>query len=160
MEDIGLVGDSVVCWIGYISSPCTRHIRLTQELDELVRSSNKSRGKYSTKAGDEVTTPNQIADANNINIWHQGWMSEKDIGLVGDSVVCWINYISSLQIGHIRLTKELDELVYTKIRKARAPKKTKVFMLLTLMNRVPNLDLLQKKNNNRLCRCFLCKAKV
>jgi len=121
---------------------------------------------------------NQIADEGWTNIWHQRWFSAIDIGLEGDVVGYFSNFISSLIYDHVQLRSESDELIWNrnkdggrytsklgyevahwwllKIWKLQAPRKTKILMWLALMDRISTWDYLQNKNKQGPCICYLC----
>jgi hypothetical protein len=55
-----------------------------------------------------------LADPNSTTLWHQGWKSVANVGLFGALATQYNNYITTLQVGHIRLTDREDELVWKK----------------------------------------------
>jgi hypothetical protein len=55
-----------------------------------------------------------LADPNTTTPWHQGWKSVTDVGLIGALATQYKNYITTLQVGHIRLIDREDELVWQK----------------------------------------------
>jgi hypothetical protein len=130
---------------------------------------------------------NQTVDDETIDLWKQGWLSVDQLGIDVYFVEVWNKYILELRNGHIRLKEDQDEFTWNKnksaryylaklsyevlssiddqeeswwwpnIWKVRAPKKTKVFMWLLLMNMVPTWDLLQKKRKQCPDICILCR---
>jgi hypothetical protein len=55
---------------------------------------------------------NQIANLTRTTIWRQEWMEPIQLGLEGDMVIHWTNYIFALKLAHIRNVDMEDELIW------------------------------------------------
>jgi hypothetical protein len=56
----------------------------------------------------------QVSNPTSSSLWKQGWLRPKALGLIGNISLAWINYISTLESGHIMIFEREDELVWQK----------------------------------------------
>ena len=59
------------------------------------------------------TSLDKIGDPHNTTIQKQSWLNNDDLNILDVWKEEWQNYIAKLEKGHIRLTKESDELIWT-----------------------------------------------
>jgi len=62
----------------------------------------------------DITHLSNLADNFSTTILHQGWKRARFMGLTGNCVVLYENYIAALQRGHIHILDMEDELFWKK----------------------------------------------
>jgi hypothetical protein len=137
-----------------------------------------------------IFTLHQIVDTNPTNVWLQDWKLAQSINLGGEWMDSWQIYLNELKRVHIRIRDSEDSLMWAKnkvtgmyttklsyealmdavgqeevwwwnkIWKIKVPKKTRIFLWLTLKNKVPTWEGLQKRGRQGPNICLLCMRDV
>ena len=118
------------------------------------------------------------------NLMEQGWLSADILGLVDDqNITCWNGYLAILKSSHIRLSNEVDVLVWNQSKsgylqlildknevtifwwwkllwKLKCPLKSKKLCWFLFSGKALTWDVLCRKGWEGPGRCYLCKMDV
>ena len=137
-----------------------------------------------------ITTLNQLADERPEDPWTQHWKSADLLGLGEHEMPFYENYIRGLQLAHIQLTEQEDNLIWDldpggayspkagylilstedggreevwwwrSLWKLKCPAKARLFMWCVLEDRALTWDILQKRSFQGPGWCVLCKKEL